>query len=75
MENILETEHLSPEAKSMIEQGKFDVGVDAHPETQQDALIVLPEGKVQEKVPVKQVFSEKLAGQLTGMTGGSAGHA
>ncbi|GEM_PF-549678 len=72
IEHVLEMTHLSPEARQMIEQGNFDVRVDMHPDTKNDALVVLPEGRVQEKVPVKQSFSERYAGQLTGMTSGSA---
>lgn len=74
IEAILETKHLSPEAKAMIEQGKFDVAVDTHPDTKNDALVVLPEGKVQEKVPVQQQFSERYAGQLLGGSSSSTLH-
>lgn len=75
IEKILETKHLSPEAKAMIEQGRFTISVDAHSENQTDALVLVPEGNVNEKVPVQQVFSEKYTGQLMQTTGKQTGYA
>ena len=34
------------------------VSVEAHPQTQEDTLVVLPEGNIQDKVPVKPAMSE-----------------
>ncbi|TSC79024.1 MAG: hypothetical protein G01um101425_870 [Candidatus Peregrinibacteria bacterium Gr01-1014_25] len=61
---ILEADALSPEGKGAIEQGKFDVRVDAHPQSHEDAIIAVPEGNVQEKAPVKTVFSDRYVGQF-----------
>lgn len=56
----------SPEAAAALESGRFTVSVEAHPQTQEDALVVLPEGNVQERIPVKQSFSERYSGQILG---------
>ncbi len=65
IENLFEATHLSPEIKNAIEHGKFSVSVESHPDTQEDALVVMPEGHVQEKIPVKQTFSDQYVGQFT----------
>ena len=64
IENVLDTEKMSPEQKKMIEQGKFTVAVSSHPATHEDALVVVPEGNVQEKIPVKTTFSETYTTQF-----------
>ena len=63
IESILES-HMSPEAKNAIEQGKFILQVSSHPQTHQDALVAIPEGNVQEKIPVKPQLSDKYVAQL-----------
>jgi hypothetical protein len=64
IENVLETNKASPEAKKRIEQGKFTLKISAHSKTHEDALQAVPEGSVQEKLPVKPSFSEQYFGQL-----------
>lgn len=64
IESVLDTENISPEAKQAIEQKNFTASVESHPQTHEDALVILSEGNVQEKIPVKQVYSEKYAKQL-----------
>ncbi len=64
MEAILERVPASAEAKKALEQGKFKLTVSAHPKTHNDQLMVLPEGNVQEKFPIKPRLSEQYAGQL-----------
>jgi hypothetical protein len=66
IENVLEMTNASPEAKAAIEQGKFDVAVDAHPDTHEDALVVLSEGNIQEKIAIKPTFSDRYVGSLQG---------
>lgn len=63
---VLESRRLSPDAEKAIAEGKFRVAIETHPKTKQDALIVITEGNVQEKLPVKPSFSEKYAGQALG---------
>lgn len=64
IEAILESDQLSPDAKMQIEAGHFTVAVSSHPSTHEDAMVVLPEGTIQEKIPVKTSFSEQYAGQV-----------
>lgn len=66
MEAVVETSSLSPDARRSIEQGAFGVSIEAHPDTQEDAIILLPEGTVGEKVPVKAAFTERYSGGMTG---------
>lgn len=64
VEQILEGDHLSPEAKKQIEAGKFTVTISSHPSTHEDAMVIVPEGTVQEKIPVKVRFSDQYSGQV-----------
>lgn len=64
IEAVLESDALSPEAKKQIEAGKFTVAVSSHPSTHEDALVVMAEGNIQEKIPVKVSFSEQYTGQF-----------
>ena len=63
-ENVLEGSVTEPNIRSQLEQGKFRLTVTANPKTHQDALTVLPEGTVQEKLPVKPAFSNQYASQF-----------
>ena len=63
IEHVLE-EAPSAEAKRSLEQGKFILQVSAHPKTHQDALIVIPEGNVQEKLPLTQQLSDHYVSQF-----------
>lgn len=64
IDNVLDTDKCSPDAKAAIEQGRFDVSVDEDPQTHNDALVVVTEGNVREKVPVKLSFSDAYSEQL-----------
>ncbi|UPA23044.1 hypothetical protein K8942_02415 [Candidatus Peribacteria bacterium] len=64
IEHIVDADALSPEVKTQLEQGKFTLVVSAHPSTHEDTLMLLPEGNIQEKIPVKTSFSEQYAGQV-----------
>ena len=64
IEKILDTEKISPEAKKQIEAGKFQMSVSSHPTTHQDALVVIPEGNVHEKIPVTVSKSENYVAQF-----------
>ena len=64
MENVLEHPNLSPEAKKSLEAGKFKLTVSSHPKTHQDHVIIVPEGNVQEKIPVTQKMNDQLASQF-----------
>lgn len=64
IENVVESDQLSPQQKQALEQKKFRVTVSSHPSTHQDQVTVLPEGKVQEAIPVKPSFSEQYVAQF-----------
>ena len=68
MEVVLERSDLSIDAKRALEQGKFTVRVAPHPGTHEDQIVVVPEGNVQERVPIKPSLSDRYLGQfLKGM--------
>lgn len=71
IEAVLETAP-SPEGKKAIEQGKFQMKVEAVPGSHVDKLVAVPEGKVQEKLPIKPSLSDRYVGQLTQKKRGSA---
>ena len=60
---VLETADADPAARAAIEQGNFSVAVQPDAATHQDALHALPEGNVQERLPVKTSFSQRYIGQ------------
>lgn len=64
IERVLDAKELSSEQKKSLEQGKFAVAVSSHPKTSEDVLVVMPEGNIQEKIPVKTTFSEKYVSQF-----------
>ncbi len=59
IEVVMDSESLSPEHRKKLEQGKFRLTVSSHPSTHQDQLAAVPEGNVQEKIPLKAAFSDK----------------
>jgi hypothetical protein len=62
---VIDSAALSPQSSTALTQGTFTLEIDAHPVTHEDALVIVPEGNVQEKLPVKQVFSDAYVGQFT----------
>lgn len=69
IESVLEKPDLTSEQKSALEQGKFSLSVESHPDRHEDAVMVIPEGTVQEKLPVKPKFSESILSQLVQQNG------
>ncbi len=63
VEEVLE-QAPSAAAKESLKQGKFIVQVSSHPQTHQDALVVIPEGNVQEKLPIKPALSDQYVSQF-----------
>ena len=61
---VLDSGKLSPDAKKALEQGKFMLAVSSHPATHDDQLVAVPEGNVQEKIPLKPVFSDRYVAQF-----------
>ena len=66
IENVLDLTFATPEAKKALERGKFRLTVTSHPLTHDDQLTAIPEGNVQEKIPVQSSFNEKYVAQLLG---------
>lgn len=64
VEKILEATGVDPDMRLMIEQGKFLLQVSAHPVTHEDTLVIIPEGNIQEKIPVKTGFCERYVSQF-----------
>lgn len=64
MDEAIDMEKLSPEAKKKLEEGKFTVAISSHPKTHHDTVVVMPEGKVQEKIPLKQSMSDQIISGL-----------
>lgn len=56
---------LSDEARAAIVDGRFRLEVSAHEETNDDALMIVPEGNVQEKVPVNVSLTNVCLSQLS----------
>ncbi|TSC98920.1 MAG: hypothetical protein Greene101449_770 [Candidatus Peregrinibacteria bacterium Greene1014_49] len=59
VEAVLEHGEVSDSVRAALEQGRFMVSIEAHPKTHEDVLVVLPEGNVQDKLPVKPIQSER----------------
>ena len=60
---VLDTE-LPSDARVSFEAGNFAVTIEANKDTQEDQLMVVPEGNVQEAIPLKPAFSEQYLGQF-----------
>ncbi len=61
---VLDAPTLSADARKSLERGKFTVSV-ASSSHAEDSLVVVPEGTVQETLPVKPSFSQRYAGNMT----------
>ncbi len=56
------SEDLPHAVSQMLLAGKFSVAVSSHPSTHEDTVVVVPEGNIQEKIPLKQNLSNAYAG-------------
>jgi hypothetical protein len=63
-ESAIDAESLSTETKKLLESGGYKLTVSSHPKTHHDVVMVLPEGKVQEKLPLKPSFSDQIVSSL-----------
>lgn len=72
MDAMLESADISPDARASLERGKFDVTVENNPDTHADQVMILPEGKVQEKIPLKVSLSDRYALQFAIGSSGSS---
>lgn len=55
-------EHLPHGVAAMLLEGKFSVDVSEHPSTHEDTVMLVPEGNIHEKIPLKQNLSNAYAG-------------
>lgn len=58
------TKELPPDIRSLLKEGRFQIIVEAHPETGKDTLVVLPEGKPAERLPLKPSVNEQYVSQI-----------
>lgn len=65
IEAVLQNSDIPQEIRQQLESGKFDVTVGAPKEDEHDQLILVPEGNVDEKIPVRFSMSETYVSQLT----------
>lgn len=67
IESVLEQgTALSDAARAAVSEGHFTLTVAGTPKTHEDALMVIPEGNVAEKAPVKVSLMEACVSQLFG---------
>lgn len=64
IDRLLEDAKISPEARKALEAGRFQIAVESNKDTHHDQLMMIPEGKVQEKIPLRPAFSERYTSQL-----------
>ena len=65
MEAVLQNPDIPQEIRQQLEDGKFDVTVGAPKEDAHDRLVLVPEGNVDEKMPIRFSMSESYVSQLT----------
>ena len=59
IENVFDVQKISLESRKALEQGKFLLAVASHPATHEDQLVAVPEGNVQERIPIKTLLSDQ----------------
>lgn len=57
-------ESLSPAAREAIAKGRFTVQVGPHPKEHHDAVLLVPEGNVQETIALKPALSDRFVAGL-----------
>lgn len=68
-EAILEYGNLPPDVRKALEQGKFKLAVQSHPLTHEDALVVLPEGNITDRLPIKPSLTQQYVQGMLGKSG------
>ena len=63
--SLLDAPNASTEALKALAEGKFQVTVSSHPHTHEDTVVLMPEGKVAEKLPLKKAFNDRYVRQFT----------
>ncbi|MFA6259120.1 MAG: hypothetical protein WCX29_00745 [Candidatus Peribacteraceae bacterium] len=57
-------EHVPDAQRAAVESGRFTVSLESHPQTRRETLAVLPEGDIQETLPIVSALSEKYIQQF-----------
>jgi len=52
-------EKIPSDIRRLIEEGKFHILIEAHPESGKDVIMVVPNAKVAEGLPLKPIFNEQ----------------
>lgn len=68
IESITEDTNLSPETEKQIEQGQFEITVDSVTEDSNDQLVIVPEGNVGEKIPIRFSLTQSYMSEITSDT-------
>lgn len=69
LEQILESSYLSPEVGEVLARGAFEVGIEAHPDTGHEQIVLKPEGNVSENIPLRKTVSEQYTAGFMGAGG------
>ncbi|MFH1444407.1 MAG: hypothetical protein ABIG34_03385 [Candidatus Peregrinibacteria bacterium] len=64
LSSVLRSLHLSMSLKQALEKGDFTLSIQPDQKTNVDQLVVVPEGKVEEAMPISPAFSEQYLGQF-----------
>jgi hypothetical protein len=64
LESVIENTELPQETKDQLEKGEFEVSIDAPDENAHDQIVLVPEGNVNEKIPISFSLSETYVSQL-----------
>jgi hypothetical protein len=67
-ESLVDVAKLTPQQRSTLEQGRFTVAVREDAKGTSDALSVVPEGNVSDRLPLKPAASLRYTQQLLGAT-------
>lgn len=71
---VLDLQHDLPDSvKQSIDAGKFTLAISSHPTTHDDTIVLLPEGNVNDRIPVKVQISNAYAHQALQASGDTGG--
>jgi hypothetical protein len=71
---VVESDALSLEQQKALEQKNFRVTVSSHPTTHQDQIMLMPEGKIQEAIPLTTTMSDQYSSQFMGQQQTKSNH-
>ena len=65
IEQVFDLRAVPPKLQRALLQGKFSMTVSGNPHTHHDQLMAVPEGHVQEKIPLKVSMSDRYVAQFS----------